>query len=345
MATQSTSTRAARSRRTRWSSPAAPSAPRSAAPSPASSPSRRHTEPAARGRRAHRGLRRRHPWVLREARRHRRTGAGRRSADRRGGSGTLAELFADRQVRLIAGTVLLTIVVKQLVDYQFNVITKEVFESRDAISAFQGKFNAATQWLPLVVLAGCGRRCGAGASVGRAAAARLHARHHLALASRSGCGRPLRPRARRPACVTPRSGPAARSCTFPSATRSSSRRRRTSTSASRRGWARSCPASSSCCCCSSWTTAGRVGQRGPRRGLVHARAHGAAASTCALWRNRSRAASPVCAACSRRSSTPVRCPSCGARWQESPLRTAFALELLAQLPDDELHALADDLQS
>jgi hypothetical protein len=31
--------------------------------------------------------------------------------------------------------------------------------SRDAISAFQGKFNAATQWLPLVVLAGhCGRR-------------------------------------------------------------------------------------------------------------------------------------------------------------------------------------------
>jgi ATP/ADP translocase/HEAT repeat protein len=70
------------------------------------------------------------------------------------GRGTLAELFADRQVRLIAGTVLLTILVKQLVDYQFNIITREVFETRDAVTAFQGKFNAATQWLPLIVLAG-----------------------------------------------------------------------------------------------------------------------------------------------------------------------------------------------
>jgi ATP:ADP antiporter, AAA family len=69
-------------------------------------------------------------------------------------AGTLKELAANRQVRLIAGAVLLTIVVKQLVDYQFNVITKEVFETRDAISSFQGKFNAATQWLPLIVLAG-----------------------------------------------------------------------------------------------------------------------------------------------------------------------------------------------
>jgi ATP:ADP antiporter, AAA family len=69
-------------------------------------------------------------------------------------AGTLKQLAANRQVRLIAGAVLLTIVVKQLVDYQFNVVTKEVFETRDAISSFQGKFNAATQWLPLVVLAG-----------------------------------------------------------------------------------------------------------------------------------------------------------------------------------------------
>jgi hypothetical protein len=64
--------------------------------------------------------------------------------------------------------VLLTIVVKQLVDYQFNVVTKEVFETRDAISAFQGKFNAATQWLPLVVLAGAApalRRWGIGVAV------------------------------------------------------------------------------------------------------------------------------------------------------------------------------------
>ncbi|MBR9989100.1 MAG: cyclic nucleotide-binding domain-containing protein, partial [Gemmatimonadetes bacterium] len=68
--------------------------------------------------------------------------------------GTLRDLAADRQVRLIAASVLLAIVVKQLVDYQYNVVTKEVFVSLDAISAFQGKFNAATQWLPLVVLAG-----------------------------------------------------------------------------------------------------------------------------------------------------------------------------------------------
>jgi ATP:ADP antiporter, AAA family len=68
--------------------------------------------------------------------------------------GELAALLANRQVRLIAGMVLITILVKQLVDYQFNTLSKEVFETRDAISAFQGKFNAATQWLPLVALAG-----------------------------------------------------------------------------------------------------------------------------------------------------------------------------------------------
>jgi ATP:ADP antiporter, AAA family len=65
----------------------------------------------------------------------------------------LRSIFANRHVRLIAASVLLTIVVKQLVDFQFNALTKEVFDARDAISAFQGKFNAATQWLPLVVLA------------------------------------------------------------------------------------------------------------------------------------------------------------------------------------------------
>ncbi|HSJ24900.1 MAG TPA: Npt1/Npt2 family nucleotide transporter [Longimicrobiales bacterium] len=82
--------------------------------------------------------------------------------------GGLRRLAADRQVRLIAVTVLMTIVVKQLVDYQFNVVTKEVFETRDAVSAFQGKFNAATQWLPLIVLAGLRpalRRWGIGVAV------------------------------------------------------------------------------------------------------------------------------------------------------------------------------------
>jgi AAA family ATP:ADP antiporter len=80
----------------------------------------------------------------------------------------VAELFAHRQIRLIAAAVLLTVVVKQLVDYQFNTITKEIFVTRDAVSAFQGRFNAATQWLPLVVLAGLRpalRRWGVGLAV------------------------------------------------------------------------------------------------------------------------------------------------------------------------------------
>jgi ATP:ADP antiporter, AAA family len=64
----------------------------------------------------------------------------------------LRTVFANPQVRLIAASVLLTVVVKQLVDYQFNVITKEVFVTRDAVTAFQGAFNAATQWLPIVVV-------------------------------------------------------------------------------------------------------------------------------------------------------------------------------------------------
>jgi ATP:ADP antiporter, AAA family len=91
-----------------------------------------------------------------------------RDGGTKGELGTLRTLFADRQVRLIAGAVLLTILVKQLVDYQFNTITKEVFETRDAISAFQGKFNAATQWLPLLVLLGLRpalRRWGIGVAV------------------------------------------------------------------------------------------------------------------------------------------------------------------------------------
>lgn len=64
----------------------------------------------------------------------------------------LRAVFANRQVLLIAALVVTTILVKQFVDYQFNTVTKEVFGSRDAIAAFQGKFGAATQWLPIVVL-------------------------------------------------------------------------------------------------------------------------------------------------------------------------------------------------
>ncbi len=62
-------------------------------------------------------------------------------------------IFRNKHVLLIAGAVLLTVFVKQLVDYQFNEIVGETYETRDAIGAFQGKFFAATQWLPLVVLA------------------------------------------------------------------------------------------------------------------------------------------------------------------------------------------------
>jgi ATP:ADP antiporter, AAA family len=83
-------------------------------------------------------------------------------------AGELKTVFSNRQVRLIAATVLITIIVKQFVDFQFNALTKEVFETRDAVSAFQGKFNAATQWLPLVVLAALRpalRRWGVGLAV------------------------------------------------------------------------------------------------------------------------------------------------------------------------------------
>jgi len=61
-------------------------------------------------------------------------------------------VIANRQVQLIAATVLLTVLVKQLVDYQFNAASAAVGD-REAITAFQGKFNAATQWLPLVAAA------------------------------------------------------------------------------------------------------------------------------------------------------------------------------------------------
>ncbi|MGH7445263.1 MAG: Npt1/Npt2 family nucleotide transporter, partial [Longimicrobiales bacterium] len=80
----------------------------------------------------------------------------------------LRTLLADPHVRLIAGMVLLMIVIKQLVDYQFNTLSKEVFQERDAITAFQGKFNAATQWLPLVAVAALQpllRRWGVGLAV------------------------------------------------------------------------------------------------------------------------------------------------------------------------------------
>lgn len=68
--------------------------------------------------------------------------------------GDLARVFGDSHVRLITLSVLLMVLVKQLVDFQFNAISEQVFRTTAEISEFQGLFNAATQWLPLVVLAG-----------------------------------------------------------------------------------------------------------------------------------------------------------------------------------------------
>jgi hypothetical protein len=70
----------------------------------------------------------------------------------RANQASLREVLGDRQVQLIAATVVLTVLVKQLVDYQFNLATATLGD-REAISAFQGKFAAATQWLPLVAAA------------------------------------------------------------------------------------------------------------------------------------------------------------------------------------------------
>ena len=59
-------------------------------------------------------------------------------------------VFSNSHVRLIALSVLLTVLAKQLVDYQFNTLTEQIFLTEDAITSFQGKVTLATQWLPLV---------------------------------------------------------------------------------------------------------------------------------------------------------------------------------------------------
>jgi ATP:ADP antiporter, AAA family len=92
----------------------------------------------------------------------------RKGADVPSSMDDLRAVFANRQVRLIAASVLLTMLVKQLIDYQFNALSWEVYQTADAVSAFQGRFNAATQWLPLVALAGLRpalRRWGVGLAV------------------------------------------------------------------------------------------------------------------------------------------------------------------------------------
>ena len=83
-------------------------------------------------------------------------------------SGTLWRIFSNRQVRLIAVTVLLTVLVKQFVDYEYKTLTREVFQDLDRMSGFLGIVDAATQWLPIVVLLSLRpilKRWGAGVTV------------------------------------------------------------------------------------------------------------------------------------------------------------------------------------
>ncbi len=61
-------------------------------------------------------------------------------------------VFSNRHIRLIAGLVLITVLVKTMVDYEFNEITALYAGDRDAISSFQGWVLGATQWLPIMVL-------------------------------------------------------------------------------------------------------------------------------------------------------------------------------------------------
>ena len=63
------------------------------------------------------------------------------------------DVLANRQLQLIAASVVLSVLVKQLIDYEFNAASANTLQDAKAVSAFQGKFNAATQWLPLVVTA------------------------------------------------------------------------------------------------------------------------------------------------------------------------------------------------
>jgi ATP/ADP translocase/HEAT repeat protein len=63
--------------------------------------------------------------------------------------GELQRVFSNSHVQLIAVGVLLIVLAKQLVDYEYNTLTEQIFVTQDAIARFQGLVNLATQWLPL----------------------------------------------------------------------------------------------------------------------------------------------------------------------------------------------------
>ncbi len=69
-------------------------------------------------------------------------------------AGDFFRVFSNRHIRLIAGLVLITILVKTMVDYEFNEATALYAGNRDAISSLQGWFTGGTQWLPVLVLLG-----------------------------------------------------------------------------------------------------------------------------------------------------------------------------------------------
>jgi len=90
------------------------------------------------------------------------------SVDDERSPGDLRRIFSNRQVQLIAVTVLLTVLVKQFVDYEYKTLTREVFQDLDRMSGFLGTVDAATQWLPIVVLLSLRpilKRWGAGVTV------------------------------------------------------------------------------------------------------------------------------------------------------------------------------------
>ncbi len=78
-------------------------------------------------------------------------------------------VFSNRHIRLIAGLVLVTVVVKQVVDYEFNeAVAAFAGDDRDAITSFQGYVFGAKDALPLLVLLPLGpllKRWGVGLAV------------------------------------------------------------------------------------------------------------------------------------------------------------------------------------
>lgn len=91
-----------------------------------------------------------------------------RSEDRELSAGEIRRIFSNPQVRLIAVTVLLTVLVKQFVDYEYKTLIGERFPDFDDASGFLGLVDAATQWLPILVLVSLRpilKRWGAGVAV------------------------------------------------------------------------------------------------------------------------------------------------------------------------------------